>query len=72
MARLTTSDYDALERAIARGERLAVLRRGTEFVLVPTRLFVEGGREAIEAVHPTTGERMVLVLDDIDRFDVVR
>jgi hypothetical protein len=33
---------------------------------------VEGGREAIEAVHPTTGERMVLVLDDIDRFDVVR
>ncbi len=72
MARLTTQEYDALERAITRGERLSVQRRGTEYLVVPSRLFVQNGREAIEAVHPTTGDRIVLVLDEIDRFEVVR
>lgn len=72
MARLTTTEYDALERAITRGERLSVQRRGTEYLVIPARLFVQGGREAIEAVHPTTGDRIVLVLDEIDRFEVVR
>lgn len=72
MARLTTQEYDALERAITRGERLSVQRRGTEYLVVPSRLFVQNGREAIEAVHPTTGDRIVLMLDEIDRFEVVR
>lgn len=71
MARLTTTQYDALEGAITRGQRLAVHRRGTEYVVIPSRLFLQGGREAIEATHPTTGDRIVLVLDEIDRFEVV-
>jgi hypothetical protein len=72
MSRLTTKEYDTLERAITRGERLSVQRRGTEYVVIPSRLFLQGGREAIEAVHPTTGDRIVLVLDEIERFEVVR
>ena len=72
MADFTTSQYDALERAINRGTRLSVYRRGTEYVVIATRLFLRDGREAIETVHPTTGDRMVLLLDDIHRFEVVR
>lgn len=72
MARLTTSQYDALERAITVGSRLSVFRRGTEYIVIPQRLFLREGKEAIEAVHPTTGDRMTLVLDEIDSFEVVR
>lgn len=72
MARLSPSDYDALERAVSLGRRLSVLRRGTEYVVVPSRLFLRNGREAIEAVHPTTGDTITLMLDEIDSFEVVR
>jgi hypothetical protein len=72
MAELTHRQYDALERAIARGERVAVYRRGTEYVVVPTRLRVAGGREAIEATHPTTGEPITLYIDELDSVQVVR
>lgn len=72
MARLTTVQYDALERAITVGSRLSVFRRGTEYIVIPQRLFLREGKEAIEAVHPTTGDRMTLVLDEIDSFEVVR
>ncbi len=72
MARLTTSQYDALERAITVGSRLSVFRRGTEYIVIPQRLFLREGKEAIEAVHPTTGDRMTLILDEIDSFEVVR
>lgn len=72
MAEFTTAQYDALETAISRGSRLAVYRRGTEYVVIARRLFLRDGREAIEAVHPTTGDRIVLLLDDIDSFEVVR
>lgn len=72
MARLSPSDYDALERAVTMGKRLSVLKRGTEYVVVPSRLFLRAGREAIEAVHPTTGDRIILMLDEIDSFEVVR
>lgn len=72
MAEFTTAQYDALEDAITRGSRLAVYRRGTEYVVIATRLFMREGREAIEAMHPTTGDRIVLLLDEIDSFEVVR
>ncbi|HVE78394.1 MAG TPA: hypothetical protein VNA89_06015 [Gemmatimonadaceae bacterium] len=72
MAELTHRDYDALERAIVLGERIAVFRRGTEYVVVPSRLRVAGGREAIEATHPTTGEPITLYVDELDSLQVVR
>ena len=72
MAELTTAQYDALERAITNGQRVAVYRRGTEFVVVPHRLRVDRGREALESTHPTTGDGITLYIDEIDTIEVVR
>ena len=72
MAQLSPSQYDALERAIADGRRIAVYRRGTEYIVVPMRLRLHGGREEIEATHPTTGDRLKLFVDEVDSFEVVR
>lgn len=71
MARLTPAQYDALERAVVSGQRIAIQRRGTEYVVVPTRLRTDGRSEVIEAVHPTTGEGMEFVLDDLDDIQIV-
>jgi hypothetical protein len=68
----THTTYDALERAILDGSRIAAYRRGTEYVVVPTRLRTIKGREAVDATHPTTGDVITLFLDEIDNFEVVR
>ena len=68
----TTREYDALERAILDGSKIAAYRRGTEFVVVPTRLRMIRGREAVDATHPTTGDEITLYLDEMDAFEVVR
>ena len=73
MAQLTSAQYDALERAITDGRRLAVQRRGaSEVVVLPRRLRLVQGRELIEASHPTTGDRLDLYVDEIVGFEVVR
>jgi hypothetical protein len=72
VAEFTHKQYDILERAITSGKRIAAYRRGTEFVVVPTRLRVISGREAVEATHPTTGDPITLYLDEVDRFEVVK
>ena len=72
MADLSPSQYDALERAITDGRRIAVYRRGTEYVVVPTRLRIEGSREALHTRHPTTGDRLTLFVDEMDSIEVVR
>jgi hypothetical protein len=72
MTQWTHREYDALERAISNGKRIAAYRRGTEYVVLPTRLRVISGREAVEATHPTTGDQITLYLDEMDSFEVVR
>ena len=72
MAQLTTTQYDALERAVSRQQRIVVYRRGTEYVVVPLALRIRDGREAIEARNPITGDAMTLYLDDLESFEVVR
>jgi hypothetical protein len=72
MAHLTHQQYEQLERAVADGRRIAVHRRGTEYVVVPDRLAIRDGREAIEASNPTTGDRLTLYLDEVDGIEVVR
>ena len=68
---LTHEQYDALERAITDKRRIAVMRRGTEYVVVPARIAVERGREAIHARHPS-GTLMTLYLDELESLEVVR
>ena len=70
MAELTHEQYDMLERAIADGRRIAIYRRGTEYMVVPIRMKMSA-REAVEAMHPTTGERLTLYIDEIEGFEVV-
>ena len=70
MAELTHEQYDMLERAIADGRRIAIYRRGTEYMVVPIRMRMSA-REAVEAMHPTTGERLTLYIDEIEGFEVV-
>lgn len=72
MKQWTHIQYDLLERAITRGTRISAYRRGTEFVVVPERLKVILGREAIESTHPTTGDRIVLYLDELDAIEALR
>jgi hypothetical protein len=72
MAQLTHEQYDALERAVVKGMRVAVYRSGRrESVIVPLALRLLGGREVIEARHPTTGFDLTIYLDEIDSFEVV-
>ena len=71
VTQLTAAQYDALERAIADRRRLSVWRRGSEFLIVVDRLRVTGGREALEAHHPTTGDRLTLYIDELEGIEVV-
>jgi hypothetical protein len=68
----THRQYDMLEKAIQSGRRIAAFRRGTEYVVVPTKLRMISGREAVEATHPTTGDQITLYLDEMDSFEVVK
>ena len=68
---LSHDDYEALERAIIDRRRLSIYRRGTEYVVVPERLSISGGRECIDATHPTTGDTMTFRLDELDDFQVI-
>ena len=71
LTQLNTAQYDALERAITDGRRLSVWRRGTEFVIIVDKLRVAGGREALEAHHPTTGDKLTLYIDELEGIEVV-
>jgi hypothetical protein len=71
LTQLTTTQYDALERAIADRRRLAVWRRGSEFTIIVDRLRMLEGREVLEAHHPTTGDKLTLYLDELEGIEVV-
>lgn len=64
-------DYDRLERAVADGSRIELVRRGTELVVLPERLKSDFGEEVLVARHPVTGDRLEVPLGEFDRFDVI-
>jgi hypothetical protein len=71
MSQLTHDQYDLLERAVTRGQRIVVQRRGTEYIVIPLSLMTRGGREIIEARNPTTGDTLSLYLDEVDSIETV-
>lgn len=71
MAQFTHEQYDRLERAVARRQRIVVTRRGTEYVVIPLSLENREGREMIEARNPTTGDTLALYLDELDAIETV-
>jgi hypothetical protein len=70
-ARMRHQDYDVLERAVVHGERVALRRRGTEYLVIPLALRQENGREVIDARNPTTGDELALFLDELDSVERV-
>jgi hypothetical protein len=71
VAHLSPRDYDLLERAVMDGKRIALVRQGRDVVVVPLRLFMRDGREVIEARHPTTGDLITRVIEDLDAVEFV-
>jgi len=72
VAQLTVKQYDSIEDAITRGRRLAIWRRGTEYLIIPLALRVVNRRECIDTRHPATGARLTLWLDEVDAVEEVR
>ena len=68
---LSTRGYDELERAVRDGRRVSVMRRGTEYLIVPLSIGMRSGREAITARNPTTGDDIVIFIEDMESFVVV-
>jgi hypothetical protein len=68
---LTPDALDALERAVRERRRVALSRRGTEYVVVAERLDVEGRDETLRARLPMTGELMSFRLRELDLFAVL-
>lgn len=53
------------------GRRIALVRQGRELVVVPLRLYMRDGREVIEARHPTTGDVITSVIDELQAVEIV-
>ena len=62
---------DQLERATREQLRVALMRRGTEYVVTALRLTTADRRDALVGRLPMTGEEITLRLDEVDSFQVV-
>lgn len=69
--RWSAMQMDRLERAARTGRRVAVMRRGTEYIVIPVRVTQSKGRDAFIGHLPMTGEELTFVLDDLDDFQMV-
>lgn len=62
---------DQLENAARRGQRVALSRRGTEYIVVALRVTTEGRHEVLIGRLPMTGEELTFRLGDIDSLQVI-
>ncbi len=69
--RWTAQRMDQLEHAARRGLRVAVSRRGTEYIVVALRVTSAGRDEVFVGHLPMTGEELTFRLSDIDSFQVI-
>jgi len=69
--RWTADRMDQLERAARDRLRVALTRRGTEYVVTALRLTTVDRRDALVGRLPMTGEEITLRLDEVDSFQVV-
>jgi hypothetical protein len=68
---LTPDALDALERAVRERRRVALRRRGTEYVVVAERLDTGEREEALEGRLPMTGEILEFPLRELESFAVL-
>jgi hypothetical protein len=69
--RWTPERMEQLEHAVQLRRRVALRRRGNEYVVVATALTQSRGRDALAAHLAMTGDELVFVLDDLDHFQVI-
>ncbi len=68
---LTPDALDALERAVREHRRVALMRRGTEYVVVAERLETGARDEILEGRLPMTGEVLAFRLRELETFAVL-
>lgn len=69
--RWTTDRMDQLENAARNGLKVALCRRGTEYVITAKRVTSLGSHEVLVGWLPMTGEELTFRLDEIDTFQVI-
>lgn len=62
---------DQLERAARDGRRVALTRRGTEYIVVARRIEIGSRGERLIGYLPMTGDEMSFELAHVDSFEVV-
>lgn len=62
---------EQLEHAVLRRRRVALRRRGNEYVVVAAGLTSTRGRDALAGFLPMTGEELIFALDELDHFEVL-
>jgi hypothetical protein len=67
----TAERMDQLERAVRDGLRVALSRRGSEFIVVATRIVSVRSRDALVGRLPMTGEELTFPLDELDGFAIL-
>lgn len=68
---LTPEALDALELAVRRHLRVALRRRGTEYVVVAERLETSARDDELAGRLPMTGELLTFRLRDLESFAVL-
>ncbi len=68
---LTPDALEALERAVRERRRVALRRRGTEYVVLAERLETLAREEALEGRLPMTGEILAFPLRELESFAVL-
>jgi hypothetical protein len=69
--RWTAERMDQLENAARKGQRVALSRRGTEYIVLALRVTSVGRHEAFVGRLPMTGEELTFRLNDIESFQVI-
>jgi hypothetical protein len=69
--RWTAQRMDQLENAARKGLRVALSRRGTEYIVVALRVTTVARHEALIGWLPMTGEELTFHLNDIESFQVI-
>jgi uncharacterized protein with PhoU and TrkA domain len=62
---------DQLENAARKGLRIALTRRGTEYVVTAVRVTSIDQHEALVGWLPMTGEELTFRLEEIETFQVI-
>lgn len=69
--RWTPERLDQIERAARDGRRVALMRRGTEYIVLARRVESDSKGDVLVARVPMTNEEMRFPLKDLEYFQVV-